>query len=116
EVASAVAPSPSFRRPRRAIEKPPQHGEKPFARLVEESFEGHTLRLSRRMRLLEEADTRKIRRGDALDLIDMVQRDLNTLHRVTPQSTPGKFARKYFAFAAGYLALAMAWCALMALQ
>ena len=34
----------------RQIENPPQHGEKPYVRLVEEAFDGPTLRLSKRLR------------------------------------------------------------------
>ena len=117
---ATLTPPADLSRPRprnvRRIEKPPQHGEKPFAQLVEDAFEGPNLRISRRMRLLEQADSRKIRRGDALDVIDAIQRDLDRKFAVAPRSASTIFTRKFVAFAAGYLVLAMAWCAVMALQ
>ena len=115
---ATVSADVSRPRPRnfRPIEKPPQHGEKPFAQLVEEAFEGPNLRISRRMRLLEEADTRKIRRGDALDVIDAIQRDRDRQFAILPRSASRLFTRKFLAFAAAYVVLAAAWCTVMALQ
>ncbi len=98
----------------RQIEKPPQHGEKPYAQLVDEAFDGPVLRLSTRLRLLEEATTRKIRRGDAIDLIGATQRRREELFAVKRRNPLGIFATQYAAFAAGYVVLAIAWCMLFA--
>jgi hypothetical protein len=98
----------------RAIEQPPQHGEKPFVKLVDDAFDGATLKWSQRLRLLEEANTRKIRRGDALDVIGSTQRRREKQFKVTRPSKWRLFATHYAAFAAAYIALAMAWCAVCA--
>src|SRR2546427_9726228 len=60
------------------------NGAKPFEQLVAEAFDGPVLRLSRRLKLLEIAEERRIRRGDALDAIDMVQRDVESHHAIRP--------------------------------
>jgi hypothetical protein len=96
----------------RAIETvPPRDGEKPYEQLVLDTFNGKAeIRMSSRLKLLEEADDRKIRRGDAIDFIDAVQRRNEKKHRV-PARSPGKtFALRFAAFAAVYLAVAAAWC------
>lgn len=93
------------------IENPPKYGEQPFARLVDNAFNGATLSLSNRLRLLEEADTRKIRRGDALDVITTVRKRREKALAITPSSAIQVFVKRYAAFVAGYLALAIAWCA-----
>jgi hypothetical protein len=98
----------------RQIEKPPQHGEKPFVQLVEDAFDGATLKWSQRMRLLEEANMRKIRRGDALDVIESTQRRREKQLKVPQPSRSWAFAMRYAAFVAGYIALAAAWCAVLA--
>ena len=98
----------------RPIEEPPQHGEKPYVQLVDEAFDGPTLRLSKRLRLLEEADARKIRRGDAIDVIVSAQRRREKQFAVKPRNPLGIFVTQYAAFAAGYVVLAIAWCMLFA--
>src|SRR5882757_6772519 len=90
----------------RPIEKPPQFGEKPYATLVDAAFDGAVLRLSKRLRLLEEADARKIRRGDALDVIASTQRRREKALAIQPRKPLSIFATRYAAFAAAYLALA----------
>jgi hypothetical protein len=118
---AASAPIPPAPRKRsltaRVIEKnPPQHGEKPFAQLVRDAFDGPVLRLSQRMKLLEEADNRKIRRGDALDLIAATQRELEAKHAVNkPAGRIEKFIKQYAVFVACYVAFALIWCGVMAL-
>jgi hypothetical protein len=99
----------------RQIEKPPLHGEKPYVTLVDDAFDGPTLRISQRLRLLEEADTRKIRRGDALDVIHATQRRREKQFAVKPKNPLGMFATRYVVFVAGYAALAAAWCIVSAL-
>ena len=99
----------------RAIEKPPRFGEKPYAQLVEEAFEGPVLRLSPRLRLLEEANNRNIRRGDALDLIAATQRRLEKEHAICPSSPATRFVRHFITFAFVYITVAIAWCVLVAL-
>jgi hypothetical protein len=110
-VCASVVPS-RFRK----IEEPPQHGEKPFAQLVDEAFDGAALSLSNRLRLLEEANSRKIRRGDALDVIASIQRRREKALKVTPRNPLNLFATRYAAFVAAFVALASAWCAVIALQ
>ena len=100
----------------RQIEKPPQHGEKPFVTLVEDAFDGASLKWSQRLRLLEEANTRKIRRGDALDVIAAAQRRREKTLSIPRQSRVSAFVKRYAVFAAGYVALAMAWYAVFATQ
>lgn len=97
--------------PTRPIElTPPKHGEKPFEQLVRDSFDGPVLRLSQRMRLLEEAENRKIRRGDAIDLIAMTRQELEAKHAVKKPSKARSVAIRFGAFAAVYAAAALAWC------
>ena len=100
----------------RQIEKPPRFGEKPYAQLVENAFDGHVLTLSKRLRLLEEATNRGIRRGDALDVIASEQRRREKKHRIRHRSATELFIAQYVAFAAGYIALAGAWCAVLAMS
>src|SRR2546421_12782708 len=120
--ATIPAPSPAtfVERPRfvaaRPIEKPPQYGEKPYDQLVAESFDGPVLRLSNRLRLLEEADSRRIRRGDAIDLINATQRRLEKEFRVRQPTARQTFATRYATVVAVYVAVAVAWCAGVALQ
>jgi hypothetical protein len=117
--AAHVPPTAKLRRPRRevlarAIEKTPlQHGEKSYERLVAEAFDGPVLRLTNKIKLLEEADTRKIRRGDALDLIDAIRRELEAKHCVYKPGRVGTFLRQYAVFAACYAMIALIWCALL---
>src|SRR5438094_10224914 len=85
-------------------------GEKSFEEMVAEAFDGPVLRLSRRMKLLETADERHIRRGDALDLIENVRRELEEKHAVRPPGKAGIFARHFLAFAAVYALVALVWC------
>jgi hypothetical protein len=96
------------------IEAPPRFGEKPYVNLVDEAFDGATLKWSRRLKLLEEADTRKIRRGDAYDVIEITQRRRDKQFKAARPSKLRAFAAHYAAFAAAYIALAMAWCAVFA--
>ena len=120
--ARSTAPIPPAPRKRfvaaRVIEKtPPQHGEKPYARLVADAFEGPVLRLSQKMKLLEEADNRKIRRGDALDLIAATQRELEAKHKVAKRIHPLEiFFKQYAVFVACYVAFALIWCGVMSLS
>jgi hypothetical protein len=100
----------------RPIEQPPRFGEKPYVTLVDDAFDGANLTWSRRLKLLEEADARKIRRGDAIDVIDSAQRRRDKQFKVTRPSKLRAFAARYAIFAAAYIALAMAWCAVFALQ
>ena len=99
----------------RDIEKPPQHGEKPFSQVVEEAFDGPVLRLSRKLRLLEQAQTRNIRRGDALHVIAMTQRKLDQKHAVKRPTFVHRFAFHFVAFAALYVTIALAWWAMLSL-
>ncbi len=121
--ASASAPPVGFVPPAprkrfvqaRVVEKaPPQHGEKPYAQLVAEAFEGPVLRLSQKMKLLEEADNRKIRRGDAFDLIAARQRELEAAHAVKrPPSAWHQFFTRYAIFVACYVMFAVIWCVIL---
>jgi hypothetical protein len=98
----------------RVIEKnPPQHGEKPYEQLVADAFEGPALRLSNKLKLLEEADTRKIRRGDAIDLITATQAALEGRHAVKRQRTVQTFVIRYAMFAACYVVVALIWCVIL---
>jgi len=98
----------------RAIEKtPPQHGEKPFERLVAEAFDGPVLRLGKQLSLLEEAGNRKIRRGDAIDLIEATRAELEAKHAIYTPGRTGMFLRRYATFVACYVAVALIWCAIM---
>jgi len=85
--------------------------------LVADAFDGPVLRLSEKLRLLEEADNRKIRRGDALDLIAATQRKLEAKHRVNRHASRlAIFLKQYAVFVACYLALALIWCLVMSLS
>jgi hypothetical protein len=112
------APKTIVSRPRfvksRSIEKVrPHHGEKPFERLVDEAFDGPVMRLSQRLRLLEEAGNRRICKGDALDLIASKQRELEKKHAIRKPSPRRIFATHFAAFAASYVLLALGWCLVM---
>ena len=87
--------------------------EKPFEQLVAEAFDGPVLRLSRRIKLLEIADERHIRRGDALDVIEMVHREIDAAHAIRPPSKTVVFIKRFAAFAAAYALVALAWCLLI---
>jgi hypothetical protein len=87
--------------------------EKPFEELVAEAFDGPVLRLSRRIKLLEIAEDRQIRRGDALDVIEDVQQDIEAALAIRPPSTTIVFAKRFAAFATAYGAVALAWCLLI---
>jgi hypothetical protein len=96
----------------RPIQKaPPRDGEKPYEQFVEESFGGKpAITMSHRLKLLEEADDRRIRRGDAIDFIESIQRKNAVKHRVAPRSRRRTFALHFAAFATVYLVAAAAWC------
>ncbi len=96
----------------RPIEKvPPKHGEKPYEQLVEAAFNGRPeIKMSQRLKLLEEADDRKIRRGDAIDFIDAVQRKNQSRLKVPARSPAKTFALHFAAFATVYVIAAAAWC------
>ena len=99
----------------RAIEKePPKYGEKPYQHLVAAAFDGPVLRLSQKLKLLEEADNRKIRRGDAIDLIEATRRELAAKYAVKKPSTVEIFVKQYAVFVACYLAFALVWCVVLA--
>lgn len=91
----------------------PRHGEKPYEQLVAESFDGPVLRLSRKIRLLEEADLRHIRRGDALELMESLTDQLERAHSVPRASKTALFLRRFALFAAGYAILALAGCVIV---
>ena len=96
----------------RILEKlPPKEGETPYEQLVEDAFAGKPeIKMSQRLKLLEEADGRKIRRGDAIDFVDAVQRKYQSRLKVPPRR-PGKtFALHFAAFATVYIVAAAAWC------
>ena len=95
----------------RPIEKtPPKYGEKPYEQMVKEAFDGPVLRLSRRITLLETAAERHIRRGDALDVIAAVKREIEAKHGARPATPLAVFAGRYAAFVAVYAVVALAWC------
>ena len=108
-------PRPKFVRSRVIEKNPPKHGEKPYEQLVRDAFDGPRLRLSRRVQLLEEAGNRKIRRGDAIDLIDATRRELEARHAVKKSGGLEIFFRQYAAFVACYVAVALVWCGVAAL-
>ena len=85
-------------------------GQKPFEQLVAEAFDGPVLRLSRRIKLLETAEERHIRRGEALDAIDMVQRDIESQHSIRPARGTCVFVKRFAAFATAYAIVALVWC------
>jgi len=101
---------------RKPVEAPSKYGEKPYEQLVAEAFDGPVLRLSRKLKLMEVADERHIRRGDALDLIASTRRKLEQKHAKRPWSPTEMFARQYIAFAAFYVTFAVAWCIVMTMQ
>jgi hypothetical protein len=90
-----------------------QQVQKPFEHLVAEAFDGPVLRLSRRIKLLETAEERQIRRGDALDAIETVRREIEARHAIRPPSKALNFAKHFAAFATVYALVALAWCALI---
>ena len=114
--APLVAERPRFVRSRVIEKNPPRHGEKPYEQLVREAFDGPRLRLSRKVKLLEEADTRKIRRGDALDLIAATRRELEAKHAVKKPGALEIFFKQYAAFVACYVTFALVWCGVMSLS
>jgi hypothetical protein len=89
------------------------HGEKPFEQIVSESFDGPVLRLSRRIKLLEVAEERHIRRGDALDLIESVQREIEEEHAIRPPGKTAVFVKHFGFFAGSYAIVALVWCLLV---
>ena len=89
------------------------HGEKPFEQVVADAFDGPVLRLSKRIKLLEVAEDRHIRRGEALDLIETVQREIEEEHAIRPPSKTAVFAKRFAAFAAAYALVALIWCVLI---
>src|ERR1051325_7943771 len=99
----------------RPVNQPGRYGEKPCVKVVEGAFAGPVLRLSARLRLLEEADQRGIRRGDALDAINNIQRARQKQFKLMPRTATQIFARHFAGFAAAYIVLAIAWCGVMAL-
>jgi len=118
--ATIASPAGLVQRPRfvksRQIEEPPRHGEKPYKQLVEESFDGPVLRLSQKLRLLEEADNRHIRRGDAIDLITATRHRLEKKFSIPRPTKTSIFIRHFACFATVYLVFALACCAIVALQ
>ena len=89
------------------------YGEKPFEQMVAESFDGPVLRLSKRIKLLEVAEDRHIRRGDALDLIESVQREIDEEHAIRPPSKTAVFVKHFAVFAGSYAIVALVWCLLV---
>ena len=69
--------------------------------------------LSRRLKLMEEAEDRKIGRGEAIAVIKATQRRRAKQFKVESPSGLRAFGMRYALFAVGYLALALAWCAVM---
>jgi len=119
--ATVASASPGLvQRPRfvksRAIEQPPRYGEKPYQQLVEEAFDGAVLRLSQKLRLLEEADNRHIRRGDAIDLITATRHRLEKKFSIPRPTKMGMFLKHFACFATAYLVFALACCAIVALH
>jgi len=115
--AFAKVPVPAATRPLRcrAVEKvAPRHGERPYEQLVADAFDGPVLRLSEKLKLLEEADLRHIRRGDALELMDSVQHQIEAALAVKPPSKAAVFAKRFLIFAAAYGAVAGAACLMLA--
>src|SRR6185295_9137593 len=77
------------------------------------AFDGAVLGFSERLKLLEEADNRKIRRGDALDLIQATQRELETRHAVKSPNKSSAFIARYAGFAAVYIVVALGSCVIV---
>ena len=120
--ASAFSPNPAglVVRPRlvpnRTVESATlklRGAQKPFEQLVAEAFDGPVLRLSRRIKLLETAEERLIRRGDALDLIETIQREIEARHAIRRPGETTIFLKHFVAFAAAYAAFALAWCSVI---
>jgi hypothetical protein len=88
-------------------------GERPFEQVVAEAFDGPVLRLSQRIKVLEVAEQRHIRRGDALDVIETVQRELEQKHDLRPPCRTCVFLKRFGIFAAVYVVVAMTWCMLI---
>jgi hypothetical protein len=88
-------------------------GAKPFEQLVAEAFDGPVLRLSRRIKVLEIAEERQIRRGEALDVIEAVQRDIETKHAIRRPGGTIVFLKRFVVFAAAYAVVALAWCLIL---
>ncbi|MEO6435770.1 MAG: hypothetical protein ABIP55_08415 [Tepidisphaeraceae bacterium] len=98
----------------RSVEKiAPRFGEKSYEQLVAEAFDGPVLRLSTKLRLLEEADTRRIRRGDALELMDDVKGQIERAHAIQPPSKRRVFIRRFCLFAAAYGVMALTACLIL---
>lgn len=113
-VAEALTGRPARFVRSRSIEKElPKHGEKPFETLVADAFDGPVLRLTEKMSLLEEADRRHIRRGDALDLIAATRRDLEAKAGARPPGKLHTFFTRYFVFVACYVMFALIWCVIL---
>jgi hypothetical protein len=89
------------------------HNQKPFAQMVAGAFDGPVLRLSERMKLLEEADNRHIRRGDAIDLIEFTRRELQAKHAVRPHGRLHTFMTRYAIFVACYVMFGLIWCVVL---
>jgi hypothetical protein len=107
----AVAPRPVRCR---TVEKvAPLHGEKPYEQLVADAFDGPVLRLSEKIRLLEEADMRHIRRGDALELMESVQAQIEAALAVEKPGRAAVFAKRFLFFAVAYGAAAAAACVIL---
>ena len=110
---STLVQRPRFVRSRPIEKEPPKHGEKPYEELVAAAFDGPVLRLSQKMKLLEEADNRKIRRGDAIDLIEAMRREMRAKYAVKKPSAMQIFVKQYAVFVACYMAFALVWCVVL---
>jgi hypothetical protein len=99
----------------RTIDKIPRaDGQKPYEQLVEDTLGGKPeIKISDRLKLLEAADGRKIRRGDAIDFIESIQRKNRRQHRIPARSRARTFALHFTAFAVVYLTAAAAWCLIL---
>ena|SRR5688572_16323273 len=118
-VADSIVQPPGYARPQRTvrpIEGPVQHGEKPFVQLVEEAFDGPVLTLSKKLRLMEQATNRNIRRGIALDVIAATQHKLDRKFAVRRPTFKRRFTYHFAAFAALYVIIAIAWCVVISLS
>ena len=83
---------------------------------MDDAFDGAVIRLSEKLRLLEEADRRHSRRGDAIDAIESTRRRLENRYAVRHPSAMHVFFRRYAFFATGYMLLAIAWCFVVAMH
>ena len=97
------------------INEPGRFGEKPFAQLVDDAFDKAHLKWSRRLKLMEEAQERKIGRGEAIAVIKAAERRRAKQFKLESPTGLRAFGMRYAMFAAGYLALAIAWCVVMSL-